>query len=307
MQLRLPTNNLRTHRLHRSGLAIGGYRRARLLAERFGVQFVIKTFYSPIPSLRDLPDEVWSRKTALAGVELNLGAQVAYLETELAPFTAEELDVEKSLDTAGASYGVEDERILYAMVRHARPRRIIELGSGRSTSIMDAALRRNAAEGSKGALAVYDPFVAESVRDLQTVTSIRRLAAETLDPSAISGLDEQDILFVDTTHVVRLAGDVNQIILEILPRLRPGVLVHFHDIFLPNEYPRVWSEDFGLYWTEQYLLQAFLAFNAHFEVVFAAHAASRQYPERFRRALGSRGDTNPAAFWIRARGHARCS
>ena len=92
-------------------------------------------------------------------------------------------------------------------------------------------------------------------------------SATDLPLELFSELGAGDILFVDTTHVVRLAGDVNFVVLDVLPRLQEGVIVHFHDIFLPWEYPRPWLTEMGYYWTEQYLLQAFLAYNREFEVL----------------------------------------
>ena len=110
-----------------------------------------------------------------------------------------------------------------------------------------------------------------------------------------------DVLFVDTTHTVKLASDVDYILLDVLPHLEAGVLVHFHDIFLPWEYPRVWFEEMRYFWTEQYLLQAFLAFNEAFEV--PAHAIARLHPERLTRVVSSfRAGVTPGSFWLRRRG-----
>jgi hypothetical protein len=117
-----------------------------------------------------------------------------------------------------------------------------------------------------------------------------------------AALDAGDVLFVDTTHTVKTGGDVNYLVLEALPALSPGVLVHFHDIFLPWEYPRLWLEK-ELYWAEQYLLQAFLAFNPRFEVLFAAHHLSRAAPDRLARTVPSfRPGKWPGAFWLRVTG-----
>jgi hypothetical protein len=117
-----------------------------------------------------------------------------------------------------------------------------------------------------------------------------------------TALGENDLLVVDTTHTVKTGGDVNHVVLDILPLLRPGVLVHFHDIFLPWEYPRKWAEDYGLYWAEQYLLQAFLSLNTEYEVVCGLYALSRRHPERLRELVSSwREGVAPGAFWLRRR------
>ena len=88
----------------------------------------------------------------------------------------------------------------------------------------------------------------------------------------------RDILFIDTTHTVKIGSDVNRLMLEVLPTLRPGVLVHVHDIFLPYEYPRGFFES-QCCWQEQYLLQALLAENPNFEVLLPAAAIARERPE----------------------------
>ena len=120
-------------------------------------------------------------------------------------------------------------------------------------------------------------------------------------------LESNDVLFVDSSHVVKTGSDVNFLILEVLPRLRPGVVVQFHDIFLPYEYPPAWYER-GMYPTEQYLLHAFLIGNRDYRVVFAAHALVRAERERVSElipSLRARDEHFPAAFWIERQGAAR--
>jgi hypothetical protein len=99
---------------------------------------------------------------------------------------------------------------------------------------------------------------------------------------------------------VKTGGDVVRIVLEVLPVLRPGVLVHFHDVFLPYEYPRAWVFELRRAWGEQYLLQAFLAYNEEFEVLMPCHALSRAEPERSSQLISSFGpEVARGAFWIR--------
>jgi hypothetical protein len=113
-------------------------------------------------------------------------------------------------------------------------------------------------------------------------------------------LRADDVLFVDSTHTVKLGSDVNFVILEVLPRLHAGVLVHFHDIFLPWEYPRSWFTEMQYFWAEQYLLQAFLAFNAEFEVMIPGQAVAREYPERLCRVIPSFAEgASPGSMWLR--------
>ena len=113
-------------------------------------------------------------------------------------------------------------------------------------------------------------------------------------------LEESDILFIDSTHVVAIGSDVVYECLEILPRLPPGVLVHFHDIFLPNEYPREWIERDRWFWNEQYLVQAFLAFNSKFEVVWGSAFMEARHPEALDVSFNSRvAGQQGGSLWLR--------
>jgi hypothetical protein len=112
-------------------------------------------------------------------------------------------------------------------------------------------------------------------------------------------LESGDVLFVDTTHVVKLGSDVNHIVLQILPRLKPGVIVHVHDIFIPYEYPRQWPEKFGLFWNEQYLVHAFLAMNPGYEILFSVSALHRDRTDALRAMVPSAIPGGGSGFWIR--------
>jgi hypothetical protein len=135
------------------------------------------------------------------------------------------------------------------------------------------------------------------------VTRLERLPAQEVPLAEFESLGRGDVLFVDTTHTVKLAGDVNFIVLDVLPLLAPGVVVHVHDVFLPREYPRAWLEDLGLIWSEQYLLQAFLAMNSGYEVLLSANALAAERPDVLGAAVSSwRLRGLPGAFWIRRTG-----
>lgn len=288
-------------------MLLRAYGAARRAAERAGIQFVVRSFYSPIPQLRQLPADVWTRRSELAGIELDLDRQTALVERELAPYLGE-LDAPETeerpgeLFLANGSYEWVDAEILYAMVRHLRPARILELGSGYSTLIMARAAEANARDGDETVLEAYDPFPAVARAGLPGLARLHPASAQQVPPSTFESLGDGDLLVVDTTHSVKLGSDVNRIVLDVLPRLRPGVVVHFHDVFLPYEYPRHFSEGLGLYWSEQYLLQAFLALNDEFEVLLALHALARERPQVLEAVPSwSKRPGWGASFWIRRR------
>jgi hypothetical protein len=270
-----------------------------------GLQVVVKSFYSPIPDLNRIPESAWERESELAGIHFDLDQQLGYLDG-LRKYLAEFRPAEQasggsdSYFLENGSYGRVDADILYATVRAAKPSRIVELGSGYTTLVVAQACLENERQGAAVEYVAFDPYPGVARPDLPGLTELARVPAEELSPERLSPLGENDLLIVDTTHTVKMGGDVNHVVLDILPGLGRGVLVHFHDIFLPWEYPRKWAEDYGLYWSEQYLLQAFLSLNEQFEILCALYALARRRPDNLRELIPSwRDGAVPGAFWIR--------
>jgi hypothetical protein len=294
----------RERSFYQSRAARSAYRGLRRGASKAGLQVVLKTFYSPIPDLDELPRGAFERRSDLPGIGWDLDAQLDEVRGRLGPAMAEFRPPQSSPDrwqyVPNDSYTVPDAAVLHAMVRTQKPRRIVELGSGHSTLVTAAAARQNAAEGHPVNLEVFDPFPGVVGDGLPGLARLERTGAQDVPFAVFERLEAGDILFVDTTHTVKIGSDVNHIILEILPRLRPGVVVHLHDIFLPYEYPRVWLEDYGLYWAEQYLLQAFLAFNSGYEILASVYALKRERPAEMAQLLPpGNWDGLGAAFWMR--------
>ena len=300
-------SSIRRRRLWSNPAAVRGYGLARRAAERLGLQVVLKTYYSPIPDLAQLPEGVWRARDPLRGIAFDLDAQMGFVERALTPHIAElawgrDVAPEHSYDPSNDSYPVPDARVLYAMTRHLRPRRIVELGSGQTTRVMAQACRENGRDGDHARLRAFDPFPTAIDDSLPGLTELARVKVQDMPDEVFAELRSGDVLFVDTTHTVKISSDVNHIVLRVLPLLQEGVIVHVHDIFLPYEYPRFFFADYALYWAEQYLLQAFLAFNSSFEVLCAVHALGREQPAR----MAATGALLPgeigSSFWIRRGG-----
>lgn len=275
------------------------------MAESVGFHLVRKHFYSPIPNLRELPPSVWDRESAMPGIAFDAKGQLDYVVSELAPFLKEFRPPAMPAGAAVQSfwdndlYGSVDSELLYAMIRHHRPRRVIELGSGYSTLVSASACEENRREGHDVELVSNDPFPQEMLPGVVGLSRLVRRGATEIPVEEFSDLAAGDILFIDTTHAVKLGGDVNYLLLEVLPVLNPGVLVHIHDIFLPWEYPRSWALE-RRHWTEQYLLQAFLCFNHAYEVLVSANALARRFPDRLAQLIESYDHrASPKAFWMR--------
>ena len=175
-------------------------------------------------------------------------------------------------------------------------------------------------EGCDGEMVTIDPYPDRFPKQalgeqVQLIT--RPLQAVSLD--VFLNLHSGDFLFLDSSHVVGVGSDVVREYLEILPRLEPGVIIHAHDIFIPSDYPKEAVLNNLAFWSEQYLLQAFLMFNPCFEVIWGSSAMQtyacdklehvfplwknsyRDMPPSKRRFLPTKDQSRvwPSSFWFR--------
>jgi hypothetical protein len=253
-------------------------------ARRLGLHVVVAGAYSPIPDWEAFPAEHYERAAPMPGVDLRLDAGLALLR-EHAALLAEP----PGTSPHNPFFGPVDCEVAHALVRAARPRRIVELGSGHSTRVL-----ARAAPGAEHH--VIDPSPSPLVPPGVTVDA---RPVEAVGDEPFAALEASDLLFVDTSHTVRPGGDVNRIVLEVLPALAPGVLVHVHDVFRPYEYPSA-LHALGAHWQEQYLVQALLCGNDGFEVVLACHALWREHREEVEALVPSaRRGALPSSLWLR--------
>lgn len=186
---------------------------------------------------------------------------------------------------------------LYSLLRELNPKRVIEVGSGFSTKLMSAAMVRNARPGSS--VTCIEPFRADVIKSLQVDAYVAPL--QEVDLGLFDTLSYGDVLFIDSSHVVKPYGDVNLIFSHVLPRIPTGVWVHFHDIFLPFDYPESWMVKQRHVYSEQYMLSAFLAHNSEWEVKFAVNYFAHRYGvNAIQRELGLLHESG-GSFWIRRR------
>ena len=230
------------------------------------------SFYSPIPAVEDIPATIDKTTRQIPGVDLREEAQLALID-ELAsvydvPF-GDGATPELRYHFDNEYYSYFDAVVLFTMLRHHKPRRVVEVGSGFSSAVMldtrDWFLDRDTH------LTFIDPYP-ERLESLLRPGDRDRCAVlpkrvQDVPMTAFTELEANDILFVDSSHVVKVGSDVAWIVFEILPRLAPGVIVHFHDIPFPFEYPLHWLQA-GRAWNEAYILRAFLQFNDSFEIRF---------------------------------------
>lgn len=271
-------------------------------------------YYSPLPSRARLKAQVarWSRPSALHGVHYDVAGMKASLDELLACYLNEFLaypgyaEVQKM--GFGPGYTAVDALTLYMMLRRLKPRRYIEVGSGVSTYYCSLAAQRNADEGHPVEITCIEPFPYER---LSTIPGLRVLAqkVEDVDAGIFGQLQENDVLFIDSSHILRIDGDVPFLYLDVLPTLNAGVFAHIHDIPFPYNAPypaNLWvlDRDWPMFWNEAMVLQAFLAFNRNFEICLSTPLI-RHFDEEFlkqRIPIYETVEQNPNAFssmWMR--------
>jgi hypothetical protein len=251
-------------------------------------------FYSPIPAQAEIKrheEKVFDASSReVAGINLNESAQLTLFE-QLTPFYADHRFVESKQE--GSRYFFENNAFSYfdaivfqCLIRHVRPRRVIEVGSGHSSCVLLDTNERFF--DNSIACTFIEPYpqlltslVTEEDRGRMTLMA-RNL--QDVDPAIFSELSADDILFVDSSHVSKTNSDVNFVFFEVLPRLQSGVYVHFHDVFYPFEYPKEWVYQ-GRAWNEAYILRAFLQHNTRFEIQFFNSFMERFHRDKIARAM----------------------
>jgi hypothetical protein len=273
------------------------------VADRLGVYPVIDHYHDP--PVRPVLDP--RRERRLPGIDLRVGEQLNLL-SELR--YAEELRAIPSRSNGSLSpyydnpaFAPADSGVYHCLLRHFKPRRVIEVGSGQSTRFAANALAINAAEGHAGGLLTIEPYESPELERLGA--TVIRERVEDVGADVFDRLEPRDVLFIDSSHVVRPGGDVAFLLLEIVPALPPGVFVHIHDVFTPYDYPTEWSRR-RWFWTEQYMVEALLTHNTRLQIVLAVHDLMTRYPQELAEACpvpsGVVPGPTPGSLWLRTTG-----
>lgn len=278
---------------------------SRAIFRGVGVFPLIDHYYEPRFDYRQLRRPLGAERD-LPGIDWNDEEQLALLERFRYGEELERFPREKRRDGEfyydNGYFGAGDAEYLYSLIRLFKPARLIEIGAGFSTLMARHAIERNAAEqpGYACPHTCIEPYAAPWLETLPGVTAIRK-RVEDAGHGIFAQLDRNDILFVDSSHVIRPQGDVLFVFLEVLPRLRPGVLAHVHDIFSPRDYPEAWLAGQVKFWNEQYLLEAFLSLNGGYRIVGALNYLLHHHREKLLERcpmLRRPSAPEPGSFWM---------
>lgn len=273
-------------------------------------------FYSPLPDLDyiesnlvngsgAIPSLGSGEQKSLSDLDIDLDRQFAFLMTLLkfypdaAALFPESPPGQTRYWFNNLFYGYGDGIVLFGMTRHFAPRRIIEVGSGFSSALLLDTVERFGDRATE--LTFIEPYpdrLQQLLRPQDKVTLIDK-PVQSVPASFFEQLQANDILLIDSSHVTKTGSDVNYLVFEVLPRLQPGVVIHFHDIF-SFEYPIEWLRE-GRAWNEAYLIRAFLQYNSAYEILLMSSYVSSRYDAEFARQYPLLTHIPGCALWLRKR------
>jgi predicted O-methyltransferase YrrM len=270
-----------------------------------GLLPILDQYYQPLINPRKHLKKSLRIERNLAGIDFNIEEQLKIISQfnyneELLKFPLFKTDnIEYYYNNN--SYMSGDSEYLYNIIRLFKPKRIIEIGSGYSTLMASNAIRQNISQNKNYNCdhICIEPYEQDWLK--KTGVTLIRERVEDIEVNFFKQLQRNDILFIDSSHIIRPQGDVLFEYSQILPILNSGVIIHIHDIFSPRDYLDKWIYDDHLMWNEQYLLEAFLCFNNEFKIIGAVNYLSNNYNAKFcgiAPIYASQINREPGAFWI---------
>ena len=273
------------------------------LLKKIGVFPIIDHFYEPFFNHKTLTED-FSKIRNLPSINFREQEQLDLLKSfkfqkDFQSFLDSEADLKtlRSFSITNGSYGAGDAEILFNFLRLKKPSKIIEIGSGNSTKVIEAALKLNIKEGSNPKFTCIEPYKPwlKSTEHIKILRS--KLEQTSLDWT--KELSDGDFLFIDSSHMIRPQGDVLYEYLEVIPMLNSGVFVHVHDIFSPRDYPETWLKTDVKFWNEQYLLETLLSNSNRYKVVASLNYLAKDYFEELKKVCPHlNAKHEPAAFYF---------
>jgi hypothetical protein len=219
-------------------------------------------YYSPIPITNELDSNVFAKVYDCVGIKMNTEEQLSHIRESNSKYQSEY----KPQPNGGLS--LVDAFVLHSMIREKKPKVMIEIGAGDTTKISLQSLKVNEHEGYPYTFYSIEPYPRDELRTIHDENF--KLIPKKLQAVEIDLLSTADILFIDSSHVSKIGSDVNYEILEIVPKLKVGALVHWHDIVIPTNYWKDWIDDGNMFWNESYMVHSFMLFNESFKIVCAS-------------------------------------
>lgn len=259
-----------------------------LILKTIGIFPIRDHYYEPLFNHRHLKKDLRIPRE-LPGIDFNEQGQLDIIKKlnyqhEFIDFvnnSSQQTD-EKSFDIYNKSFASGDAEFLFNFIRYIKPNKVIEIGCGTSTKIIQNALTINAKDNNSMSTHIcIEPYEQSWLESFPNINLVRE-KVENLDMTIFQSLEDGDLLFIDSTHMIRPQGDVLHEYLSIIPSLQEGVYVHVHDIFSPRDYLDAWVKDDVKFWNEQYLLEALLSGNKNLEVVAALNFLKHKHFDKLK-------------------------
>ncbi len=279
----------------------------RLFQEN-GFHVVRNHYYGALPDTRELAEKWWADIPYLAAYNKVKKADVDKIFGNVLRWSDELKSLPREAQDGfhwdNGMFPPLDTIFLYGMLREYQPQKMLEIGSGFSTEIALLASKHTKTE-----IHCVEPYPSSRLLSREAeLKKLTKLPIQDVQPEVFSELQAGDFLFIDTTHAVKIGSDVNYLIFNVLPHIKPGVFIHIHDIFLPYEYPKRWYDEISIFWSEQYLLLAYLLDNPTVEIILPSYLLSIKEQallhERFKDfdiwgLTKNLGGASGASMWLR--------
>ena len=268
--------------------------------KKIGV-FPIRDHYYEPQFKYDKQSADFSADRDLPGIDLNTNEQLELLDK--LNFSQElkilNLNNNSKFNINNNFFSKGDAEIYYQIIRYTKPNKIVEIGSGQSTLIAIEAIKKNEEENNKTTqLTCVEPYENLWLEDLNIAIIRKKIEDINFDDDKIN-LDSGDILFIDSSHIIRPQGDVLKLYLEILPKLKSGVIIHIHDIFTPKNYLNYWIKENVLFWNEQYLLEALLTNTNKYKVICSLNYLKHNHYKKLKNSCPYLDiEAEPGSFYI---------
>ena len=276
--------------------------------QRMGYHFQVNDFYSPLNDLNFLRnnEDLWKDQEIPREIDWNKEAQLQ-IARNVGTFVDELRDIPEfpTLNPLGFGWANNfwnnaDALVQYGLLRARPPKRVVEIGCGWSSLLLSRAIRVNGVDCQVNLVEPYpnrEIFAALPKHWVHHECILQRAKFNIFEE-----LEEGDICFYDGSHCVKTGSDVAWFFFDVLPTLAPGVLIHLHDIFLPDSYPEAWIFERGQTWNEQELLRAFLMYNKQFEILIANRYLWREEPELLDSLYKKVQPAHGCSFWMKKLG-----
>lgn len=269
------------------------------------INIIPANFYSEIPSIDDIHqsfeyrepnEEVYNNDIFDPQAIAGFIDQIANYAKEFEPPTEGDKENPKEFFWKNTAFSFADAMSYYCILRHFKPSRVIEIGSGYSTFVANQALLEN----QRGKLTLIEPYPMDFLRNLECVDNIVESFVQDIPVNELVDLIETaDIWFIDSTHTVKIGSDCLYLYLKIMPKLTKDMIIHTHDVFLPYGLPKNKAIEKHVYWTEQYLLYAYMLDNPRIEVLFGSAYAASKLPEQTAKLMDGKWRGSGGSIWYK--------